>query len=153
VGRSAVNGPIQGAPVLQRFFSTFPGGWPGAGLLLLRAVAGGAAVSQGTTYVSTNGEPTTAWALGGLALLSGIGLGVGLLTPGAAAGVTVSTLAIAATAATPGVAGSATGWPSAAFVAVDALALAMLGPGAYSIDAWLFGRREILVSDHRQRRP
>ena len=115
-------------------------------------MAGGAAFSQGSSYVSTNGEPTTAWALGGLALLSGIGLGLGLLTPGAAAGVAASTLAIAVTSATPAATGPATDWSTPAFVAVDALALAMLGPGAYSIDAWLFGRREILVSDHRQRR-
>jgi hypothetical protein len=27
------------------------------------------------------------------------------------------------------------------------MALAMLGPGAHSIDAWLFGRREIVIAD------
>jgi hypothetical protein len=30
-------------------------------------------------------------------------------------------------------------------VIVDAIALALLGPGAHSIDAWLFGRREIII--------
>ena len=35
--------------------------------------------------------------------------------------------------------------PDAAFVAVIALALAFLGPGGCSIDARLFGRREIVI--------
>jgi uncharacterized membrane protein YphA (DoxX/SURF4 family) len=84
--------------------------------------------------------------------VSGLGLVAGLLTPAAAAGVAVSTLALVATSASPVDAGLATDWRTAAFVAADALALAMLGPGAHSIDAWLFGRREILVSDDGRRR-
>ena len=36
-------------------------------------------------------------------------------------------------------------------MAADALALAMLGPGAHSIDAWLFGRREIVIPDEPRR--
>jgi hypothetical protein len=38
-------------------------------------------------------------------------------------------------------------------VAADALALAMLGPGAHSIDAWLFGRREIVIPDVPRHHP
>jgi hypothetical protein len=34
---------------------------------------------------------------------------------------------------------------------VDAVALAMLGPGAHSVDARLFGRREIIIPDCRRR--
>ena len=120
--------------------------------MLLRSIAGGTALSEGASYLSDSSHPVAGWALGGLALLSGIGLLVGLLTPGAALGVAASTLAIAGTSASPVVAGLATDWRSAIFVAADALALAMLGPGAHSIDAWLFGRREILVSHDRRRR-
>jgi hypothetical protein len=32
----------------------------------------------------------------------------------------------------------------------DALALALLGPGAYSIDAWLFGRQVFIVSPGKE---
>ena len=32
----------------------------------------------------------------------------------------------------------------------DALALALLGPGAYSIDAWLFGRQVFVVSPGKE---
>ena len=87
------------------------------------------------------------WALAGLAVLSGLGLVAGFLTPGAAAGVSMSTLAIAAVSTTPVGASLAAHWQGAWFVAADALALAMLGPGAHSIDAWLFGRREIVIPD------
>jgi uncharacterized membrane protein YphA (DoxX/SURF4 family) len=98
-------------------------------------------------------EPTPAsWALAGLAVLSGLGLVAGFLTPAAAAGVSVSTLAIAA--ASPAVIGAglagasvAASWQGPGFVAANGLALAMLGPGALSIDAWLFGRREIVIPD------
>ena len=34
---------------------------------------------------------------------------------------------------------------AATLVIVDGLALALLGPGAHSIDAYLFGRREIII--------
>jgi hypothetical protein len=33
----------------------------------------------------------------------------------------------------------------------DALALALLGPGGYSIDAWLFGRQVFVVSAGKER--
>jgi uncharacterized membrane protein YphA (DoxX/SURF4 family) len=35
---------------------------------------------------------------------------------------------------------------AAVLVVADAVAIALLGPGAYSLDARLFGRREIFIS-------
>jgi uncharacterized membrane protein YphA (DoxX/SURF4 family) len=111
-------------------------------------------VAQGGSYLAHGVEPTaTSWALAGLAVLSGLGLVAGFLTPGAAAGVSMSTLAIAAVSTSPVGASLAAPWEGAWFVAADALALAMLGPGAHSIDAWLFGRREIVIPDVPRRRP
>ena len=37
-------------------------------------------------------------------------------------------------------------------LAVISLALALLGPGAFSLDARLFGRREIIIPDSKQGR-
>jgi putative oxidoreductase len=117
------------------------------GLLLLRIVAGGAAVSQGGSYLMHASEPDTAsWALATLAVVSGIGLIAGFLTPAAAALVSISALVMAATWWPPPLGASLLmDRPAAALVAVDALALALLGPGAHSIDSYLFGRREIII--------
>ena len=104
---------------------------------------------QGGLYLAT-GAPTTplSWALGLLAVAGGVALLAGFLTPiaGAVAGLTTFYLA-------------ATWDPSPAplffidrfaalLVLADTAALAMLGPGAHSLDAYLFGRREILVVRH-----
>jgi uncharacterized membrane protein YphA (DoxX/SURF4 family) len=132
---------------LQRFFSTFPAHWPGAGLVLLRVAAGGVAALQGAVYLTRMEGPTAAsWGVGLVLVLGAIGLITGFMTPGAAAAVTLSTAFIAATSFQP--AGSAVldfDGPAAALVIVDAVALAVLGPGAYSVDAYLFGRREIII--------
>jgi uncharacterized membrane protein YphA (DoxX/SURF4 family) len=137
---------------LQRFFSTFPGGWPAAGLVLLRSVAGLTAAGLGGAHLAQ--EPTVmSSALGAIAILSGLGLVAGFLTPIAAAAASLSTLLIAAVGPVPIVLGRPMDEATAALVAVDAIALAMLGPGAHSIDAYLFGRREIVIHDEARRRP
>ena len=69
-GRLTVERHIKGATELQRFFSTFPGNWPGLGLLLLRTIAGGAAASQAGLDLADATEPTAgSWALGLFALI------------------------------------------------------------------------------------
>jgi hypothetical protein len=116
--------------------------------LVLRSVAGAAAILHGGSYLLLGAEPTaTSWALAALAVLSGGGLIAGFLTPGSALAVGASTLALAAISTTPVDGSLAVRWQVAGFVIADALALAMLGPGAHSIDARLFGRREIVVHD------
>jgi len=129
---------------VQRYFSTFPGSWPGVGLLLLRVVVGGAATIQGAVHLTHLNEPNALMGISGaLAVVSGLALVAGFLTPvsGAVAGLTIMCIAT---------------WPppdtsvridrvAALIVVVDAAALALLGPGALSMDARLFGRREITI--------
>jgi hypothetical protein len=40
---------------------------------------------------------------------------------------------------------------AAFFLIADAAALALLGPGAHSMDAYLFGRREIIIQSEGAR--
>jgi uncharacterized membrane protein YphA (DoxX/SURF4 family) len=69
----------------------------------------------------------------GIAVLAGILILAGLLTPLTAAVIGVGAFT------------SNLVFVQALFVGVVALALALLGPGALSIDARLFGRREIII--------
>ncbi len=115
-------------------------------MLLLRAVVGGAAAIQGGSYLTDIAEPTAAtWGLGLLAVASGVALVAGFLTPAAGAIAGLTTVLIATTW-TPALASSLViDRIAALFVIADAAAVALLGPGAHSIDAYFFGRREIII--------
>jgi hypothetical protein len=65
---------------LRRLFSTFAGGWPGVGLLLMRLVAGIALIAQGLARLRI-GPPIQAATLNVLAIAAGILLLAGLWTP------------------------------------------------------------------------
>jgi len=130
---------------VQRLFSTFPDGWPGLGLLLLRTGAAVVLIVQGAGCFGLDAATWGTWAVGAVAGLSGSLLLIGLMTP------------VAGALAALDIAGIALGWlPSplahrlglggnAVLPAIVAMAVALLGPGAISVDAALFGRREITI--------
>lgn len=125
------------------------------GLLVLRVAAGGAAAGQGGLFLAHGGGPDSGAAspiLGVLAMLGGFGLIAGCFTPGAAMVASLSTLLIAAIWTPPVSDTLSIDGPAVALIVIDAIALALLGPGAHSVDAYLFGRREIIIpadSSHR----
>jgi putative oxidoreductase len=121
---------------MQRLFTTFPNGLPGAGLLLLRIVAATPFVLDGLSMVAGTPEPR---ALGVRlsALVSAALLLAGLWTPLAAVLQTVTELSLALTM--PALAGSHL------TRAAIGLALAALGPGAWSVDSCLYGRKRIKI--------
>jgi len=127
-------------------FSAFPAGLPGVGLLLLRIGVFVVLVVQGAACLNDQNAPTWGtWAVGAMAALTGALLLIGLMTPLAgtlaalgSAGIVLSWL--------PSPAPHALGAGLAGFLpVVVAVAIALLGPGAISVDAALFGRREITI--------
>lgn len=119
---------------MRRLYSSFARGWPGAGLFLLRLVTGAAMIHLGLEKLSN--EPRT-----GLIVLSLIGMGAGVLllaglwTP--VTGTLAAILAIWTLIAQRG-----DPWIPILVGALGA-ALALLGPGAWSVDARLFGWKRL----------
>jgi uncharacterized membrane protein YphA (DoxX/SURF4 family) len=131
---------------LQRLYSTFPGGKPGLGLLLLRAAVGLAAVAQGISYLTSPLNPSPVkWLFAFVLIASGVALAAGLFTPFAGILLGLCFLGIAVS----WFPGPSSGVQDARLLAlgmlITATALALLGPGAFSFDGCLFGRREIVI--------
>jgi putative oxidoreductase len=123
---------------VQRLFSSFADGWPGLGLLLLRLLTGIGLIHFGFASVLT-APPLTTIILQSIGIGAGILLLIGLWTPVAGALAAIVKVWIAFLRYS-----SHSGDPWIPIVqAVLSAVLAMVGPGAWSIDARLFGRRRI----------
>jgi hypothetical protein len=119
---------------MQRLFSTFAGGWPGGGLLAQRLLLGIALVYS--FFVCVNATPVCGTIVPqSIAALAGVLLLAGLWTPVVGTLVAImeawTALSLPTSAALPVV------------LAVLGASLAMIGPGAWSLDARLFGRKHI----------
>jgi putative oxidoreductase len=119
---------------VQRLFSTFADGWPGGGLFTQRVLLGAALVYSCVGCLSAKPVcgtlvPQSIGALAGVLLVAGLWTPVaGVLAAIAEGWIAFSIPNSNAFPATLGVLGAT---------------LAMIGPGAWSLDAWLFGRKHI----------
>jgi hypothetical protein len=120
---------------VERLFSMFPRGAPGVALLLVRAGVAASTLVAPAILAAFVPVPAIVTALG----IVTAAIVLGAVTPVAAS-------ACALFAISDLIAHGA----SVCVVVriIDAVALALLGPGGYSVDAWMFGRRVIVSSDH-----
>jgi putative oxidoreductase len=120
---------------LQRLFSTFADGWPGGGILLLRVLAGGVLITQGIAAIPGGLHI-------GLVVLQIVGAAAGFLILG---GLWTPVVGVLAGLVEAWIAFTQPGAQSLAMVlAALVISLAMIGPGTWSIDALLYGRKQIL---------
>lgn len=133
--------PKTEAALLQRLFSMFPNGLPGAALLLLRLGAGAILTADGVMALRAGPGPQTALTQT-IAIGAGVLLALGLWTP--VAGVLVALIELRFV-----LLGTAQ-IRTYILLGVVGAALAALGPGVRSIDALLYGRKRFEIRDHDQ---
>ena len=123
---------------MRRLFSTFARGLPGTGLLIMRLVAGTVLVARASVILG--GGPKLGPAiLQLLAIVAGLLLLAGLWTPIAAA--------LAAVIYSWDIFSAPGDLWTKILLGTLCAALALLGPGAWSVDARLFGWKRIDVRD------
>lgn len=135
-----------------KIISRVSGGRPGAGLLLIRVAVGVSALIQGIACLTSGGRPTIlAWAAGLLMVACGALFIAGFLTPIVSGLLGLSILGSSLSAA-PIVEPSLLDTKTSEILALTMVAaVGLMGPGGFSIDAHLFGRREILIPPVRVR--
>ena len=129
---------------MQRLYSGFPDGWPGMSILFLRLGAGILLIHDGIAELL--GASASIPMIGELI---GVGTGVlllaGLWTPISGTLAAILELWIAFTRIDD--------LRSALLLATLGVALAMLGPGAWSVDARLFGWKRIEIPEKKAPNP
>jgi hypothetical protein len=120
---------------LRRLYSTFAGGWPGTGLLLMRLVVGSALIVGASSILWSDPPPINTTIMSVFLAGCGILLIPGIWTP--VAGTLVAVIEIWQILTLAG-----DRWVALLLGTIGG-ALAMLGPGLWSVDARLFGWKRV----------
>lgn len=123
---------------MQRLFSTFANGWPGTGLFIQRLLIGIAFLHYGVVQLEQTHRiaiftPSLIEAIAGILLILGLGTPV--------------TGALAALTEVWSIFWHRGDLWIAIILATFATSLSMIGPGAWSIDAYLFGRKHMKIPE------
>jgi uncharacterized membrane protein YphA (DoxX/SURF4 family) len=146
---------------MLKLYSSFPNGNAGLGLLLLRFISGGGLMEQGLlalgklSAMPSNNARTVAELIIGLILsLSGLLVVAGLWTSVATGVATIVASIVAATqvAFHGALAGQNVCVSALLFLAFLSAVVALLGPGALSADARLFGWKRIVFPNEKNYR-
>jgi uncharacterized membrane protein YphA (DoxX/SURF4 family) len=111
-------------------------------LLLFRAVLSMTLMLQARSCLSAVGAVPAAWLVGLAALAAGFLLLIGFLTPIAGVLTGVAGIVVALSGWAPVIFDSRL---TGVFALTMLVGIIVLGPGAFSLDARLFGRREIII--------
>ena len=120
---------------MRRLYSTFAGGWPGTGLLLMRLVVGSALIVGASSILWSDPPPINTTIMSVFLAGCGILLIPGIWTP--VAGTLVAVIEIWQILTLAG-----DRWVALLLGTIGG-ALAMLGPGLWSVDARLFGWKRV----------
>lgn len=136
---------------MRRFFSAFPTGLPSIGLVVLRITAAAGAIAQGIGALATSTQPTLAeQMIGVFAIVAALVLLIGFMTPIASLALAAGYLSAGVSSfLSPDVVRHSSSF-SVLLLAAISTALVLLGPGALSLDCFLFGRREIVIPEDRR---
>jgi len=130
---------------LQKLFCTFPDGRPGFGLLLLRALVSVTLITQAITQLTAANHDLLNVCVAGVELLIAACLLVGFLTPFVAIVIGLGAIFLAFLDVPLPAQYPFNTLHTLINVIVLSVVIFFLGPGAFSFDARMFGRREIRI--------
>ncbi|HUA83334.1 MAG TPA: DoxX family protein [Bryobacteraceae bacterium] len=108
-------------------------------------VLGAAVCLEGVSYVDTRSTTPANWLIGIGALISGLLLIIGYLTPVACIAVLAAAFGVALSVLPANPATLVKTRPAMVFALTILLGVFGLGTGSFSVDSRLFGRREIII--------
>ena len=138
---------------LRKLFPTFLRGRSGIGLMLLRIAIGAVAILQGRSCLLQFQLSAANLTEGVLSAIAGLLICLGALTPFAAGAVSLGAAAIRLSFI-PACGKAPLENESAVILVIAAsVSLLLIGPGAYSIDAFFLGPREIVIHSNSRLPP